>query len=91
MLRGLGGLYIVGMILSFACLLWCRTVDGCKSFRLCVVTFLVAFFAGPSTAVVHVWLSQDVRRKMFWTQRLTLGLDAYFEAYRYLLKGNHPE
>ena len=51
--------------------------------------FLLAFFAGPSTALLHVWLCPGVKGKMRWTHNLTIGFDAYFQAYRYLLKNGH--
>jgi hypothetical protein len=49
--------------------------------------FLMGFFAGPITALVHVWLSTAVTKKMQLTQKMTLGFGAYFETYLYLLGG----
>ena len=85
-LRVLAWSYLIAMVVSAACVIWSQSIRR-NSSALCFTVFLIAFFAGPWTAVLHVWLSPSVKHKFGLTRKLCVGFDAYFAAYRYLLKG----
>ena len=86
-LKVLAWFYIVAMVTSAACVISSRSMHNDAAQRAAYVTFAIAFFAGPWTALLHVWLSPRIEHKMALTRKLCLGFDAYFAAYRYLLKG----
>jgi len=85
-LRLLAWFYILAMAVSATCVIWLLSIRGTRS-PLCMTVFVCAFLAGPWTAAVHVWLSPRVKNKLALTRKLCIGFDAYFAAYRYLLKG----
>ncbi len=89
-LRALAWIYLASMTFAAPCVIWGHA-SGADLWRWCMVIFLLAFFAGPLTALFHVWVFPHVNRRMRRTLRLTIGFNAYFAAYEYLLGGHESD
>jgi hypothetical protein len=72
---------------SGICFIASRLTHRDELARTCLGLLVVCFVAVPFTAMAHVWLSPRVTAKRKWTRRFSVGLDAYTEAFRYLLRG----
>jgi hypothetical protein len=87
LLRLLGWFYIGLMLFAAGGVVCLREPPAVEQRRWAFGVLLLAFFAVPVTAVLHLAIRSHTRDKRRRLQRLMIGMGAYVEALKYLLSG----